>query len=148
MNPLQQLQDITLPAAVTAFPWAWGWWLLLCCALAGFIALGWYWQRQRQRNRFAVLAQQQLQQLDSSQAQFGQQISELLKQTLAAYGQRQHTAALHSQQWHQQLNQLHRADWSALLGNPYQAESQHGGEALRQAARAAIKQIAQGGHHA
>ncbi|QIZ77227.1 DUF4381 domain-containing protein [Ferrimonas lipolytica] len=144
MNPLDQLQDIALPAQVGTFPWAWGWWLLLAVTLVA-IGAAIYWLKQRRQQRhFATLASTQLTQLSSTAPQFSQQVSELLKQTFAAYGQRQQCAALAGEQWHQFLNEYHSADWLALLGNPYQPQATHGGESLRQAAQQVLKQIPKG----
>ena len=58
MNPLDQLNDIHLPQAVSYWPPAWPWWLLLFCMIALLVLGLWYKKRQAWRK-------QALQQLDS-----------------------------------------------------------------------------------
>lgn len=143
MNPLDQLQDITLPAPVTAFPWAWGWWLLIVIAIAAVIGCGYWFKQRQQRNRFVKLAQHQLAQLDSNASDYGARTQQLLKQTLMAYHSREQIASLHDNDWHQLLNQYHNADWAELIGNPYRPNANHGGAALTQAAQQALAKMAQ-----
>lgn len=108
--PLQQLRDIHLPAAVSWWPPAPGWWLLLIAALIS-LAIAFLWLRNhRRKNRYRRLALQHLHTLrDQWRQQERQQqrddgaltqaINRLLKQTALAAYPRQRVAALTGADW-------------------------------------------------
>jgi len=53
MNPLDQLKDIHLPEAVSFWPLAWTWWVILF-AIIGLIALALWYRKQQAWRRYAL----------------------------------------------------------------------------------------------
>jgi hypothetical protein len=102
---LQQLHDIHLPAAVSWWPPAPGWWLLLGLLLATALGAIFWLQKYRRKNRYRRLALQQLRALRTQwqqqpdEAALLQSINRLLKQTALAAYPRQRVAALNGADW-------------------------------------------------
>lgn len=85
-DPLNSLHDIVLPADVSAWPPAIGWWLILICALlllslGIFFALRYYHRQQKRRIYLQALAQLQP---EHSTAYYGA-VNRLLKQAAITY---------------------------------------------------------------
>lgn len=77
MNPLDQLKDIHLPPAVSAWPPAWPWWVLLLLVIACGALFIWL----RKRNAWRRAAQQAYNQIDWQQPnQAYREANKLLKQ--------------------------------------------------------------------
>lgn len=121
-----ELRDIHLPATVSAWPPAPGWWLLaLLLAIAA--ALAWlYWQRRRRRT-LAALALDELARiragLDSGEAEQAaiNALAGLLRRLLISYRGRDGYADSTGDAWVAQLRELSAAGFSdaqfALLGH-------------------------------
>ncbi|HUY02058.1 MAG TPA: DUF4381 domain-containing protein [Rhodocyclaceae bacterium] len=106
MNPaLSQLRDIHLPAPVSWWPPAPGWWLLAATLLLS--ALGLYgWQRRRRRNRWRRIALGELARLRALQASRQAQpeillsgLSILLRRAALSCFPREEVASLHGERW-------------------------------------------------
>lgn len=86
-NPLQDLRDIHLPEAISDFPIAWGWWLLLVI-VAGTIAAGTYFYlKQRKENavKRSALALLKQHYLEFQQDHDSQRFLQLSNQVLKRY---------------------------------------------------------------
>ena len=128
-DPLQGLRDIHLPAPVSFWPPAPGWWLLALVILILVLAAIWLWRRHR-RLTYRRTALKQLQQLQQALHE-GQaatpiiaDLSILLRRTaISRYG-RQQVAALQGAAWLEFLDRTGRntpftAEGRALLDAPY-----------------------------
>lgn len=103
MNPLDQLKDIHLPEQVSAWPPAYGWWILLVLSLLAVFLLVRWWRNYRffmqaKRDTKALLSQ-----LDNSQPDWPAQLNELLKRLCISYFPPEHVASQYGQQWLQFL---------------------------------------------
>lgn len=104
-DPLNQLADIHLPQAISAWPPAYGWWLLAAAIIvATSLSIRWFLTRRR-NNRYkveanSILAQIQQQfQSDNNNLAALEAINRLLKQTcMTRYG-RHETAGLSGDAW-------------------------------------------------
>lgn len=108
-SPLDQLADIHLPPAVSPWPLAPGWWLLMGLCLLVLVAL-WCVYAHRQRNRYRRVALDQLRQLSTDYqrtqdaATYLHALSVLLRRTaLTAYPGR-FNASLKGDAWLQWLD--------------------------------------------
>ena len=135
INPAElPLRDIHLPPAVSWFPPAPGWWLLLASLILTIIACVW-WLRRYRRGNYRRLALRQLQQLEqqyqqhSDDRQLLQGLSRLLRQAAQLHYPGSACAGLVGNEWLQFLDQpLGGNDFSQGCGQPlavgpYQAES-------------------------
>ncbi|MDH5300403.1 MAG: DUF4381 domain-containing protein [Gammaproteobacteria bacterium] len=106
------LRDIHLPAEVSAWPPAIGWYLLAALVLL-LIAAGWLWRRWRQRRAVHQLAQQELINIrqafaqHNNAAQLASDVSTLLRRVCLLYFPREQVAGLQGQAWIDFLNQIH-----------------------------------------
>lgn len=50
-KPSLPLEDIILPSAISFWPLAWGWWLLIIIVCAAFIAVGWWLSKRLKLKR-------------------------------------------------------------------------------------------------
>lgn len=85
-DPLNSLHDIVLPAKVSAWPLATGWWILLALSLLGLglsIFFSVYYWRKRQKRRIYLHALMALTPADNSA--YYTALNRLLKQTALAY---------------------------------------------------------------
>ncbi len=125
-DPLAQLRDIHLPDAISAWPPAPGWWILLILVLT-LLALSIYFGRSHlRRNRYRKYALQQLNELEQTNtSHYLQQLNRLLKQTAMAANPSTEIAGLSGQQWLAFLDSSgNNTDFSqgaaqALLEGPY-----------------------------
>lgn len=128
-DPLQGLRDIHLPAPVSFWPPAPGWWLLLLLIVVLVFATVWLWRRHRRRAYRRVALRQLLQLKQSLQEGRAEtsviaELSMLLRRTaIRRYG-RQQIAALHGTAWLEFLDRTGRhtaftRDGQALLDAPY-----------------------------
>ncbi len=129
-DPLAQLRDIHLPDAISIWPPAPGWWLVLLIVAAllavGIIAL----RNYLQSNRYRKQALQQLALLDlQNPSVYLQQLNRLLKQTALAGEPNRDIAGLSGQQWLSYLDSTgDSTDFSqgaanALAHGPYAPET-------------------------
>ncbi len=102
MNPdLSQLHDIHLPASVSWWPLALGWWLLLALLVVILlVGYGFYRRYQRQRWRREALALlRQLQQQSLTPKMLVVEYSQLLRRVAISRFPRTEVAALTGEQW-------------------------------------------------
>lgn len=102
MNPdLSQLHDIHLPASVSWWPLALGWWLLLALLVVMLlVGFGFYRRYQRQRWRREALALlRQLQQQSLTPKMLVVEYSQLLRRVAISRFPRTEVAALTGEQW-------------------------------------------------
>ncbi|MCW8107781.1 DUF4381 domain-containing protein [Alteromonas ponticola] len=102
-DPLAQLQDIHVPESVSAWPLAWGWWVLILLALVGMaVTIYWLYKRHQffQAKRQAI---REIQALQANQPDWAQQQNAILKRTASYYYDTQNVAALYGQRWQQFL---------------------------------------------
>ena len=105
------LRDLHLPEAISWWPLAPGWWVVISLAL---LALGYLlriWLRRRARGAARRYAMQQLKALVQEYEQhkdlviFGSKVSALLRRTMLAYAPRQDVAGLTGDDWLDWLDQ-------------------------------------------
>ncbi|HEY3699007.1 MAG TPA: DUF4381 domain-containing protein [Spongiibacteraceae bacterium] len=102
---LEQLRDIHLPAPVSWWPPAPGWWLLAIIIVIGTVALALWLTRRSHQRRYRKSALQQLRSLYQSWQQqrddiaFAQATNRLLKQTALAAFPAADVAALSGADW-------------------------------------------------
>lgn len=105
--PLPDLADIHLPEPVSGFPWAPGWWLLLCLGVAAIAALAvWLYRRHRRgQYRRDAIAELRAMAPDLSDQRFASDINQLLRRAaLCATGQA--AAPLTGEHWRTYLCRL------------------------------------------
>lgn len=98
-NPLSQLQSIHTPDAVSAWPLAWGWWLLLAvfAALSVLLVVSVYRHiRFNKARRQAILAASRL---DIHSGNMASQLNELLKRLCLHYGDPSVVAKMNGEPW-------------------------------------------------
>lgn len=139
-DPLQALRDIHLPAPVSFWPPAPGWWLLALLIVIVLFTVVWQWRRWR-RLAYRRLALKQLHQLQNA-LQAGKmetsiiaELSVLLRRTaISRYG-RQQVAALQGRDWLEFLDRTGRTSHfttrgQALLDAPYRRSTSQQAEPL------------------
>lgn len=99
MNPIDQLQDIHLPEQISAWPPAYGWWLLLALLLALLIASFLLIRSKRRHNMARKAAIQELKQIDKHQGSWQSDINALLKRVCVSYFPNENAAGLYGQDW-------------------------------------------------
>ena len=129
-HPLSQLNAIQLPAEVSAWPPAPGWWILAALVLTALLLGGYLFWKARRRSAYRRAALQTLNALRETRdhhtpSSYLQAINGLLTQTaITAYPQHS-VAALHSDAWLTFLSEqsdLPFSDKAAALGQiSYQA---------------------------
>lgn len=99
MNPLEQLRDIHMPEPVSAWPPAYGWWLLFGLSLV-VIALVCIWLRKRYVRKTAQrLALQRLKSIDETQDDWPSQLNQLIKRVCLSYFPATQVANLYGNDW-------------------------------------------------
>ncbi len=104
-DPLAQLADIHLPAAVPSFPWAWGWFAVLGAAALVLAITSLLLWRRRQANAYrrAALAELQLLAQEPDDQRYASAVNQLLRRVaLLALGR--DAAALSGRRWCDYLN--------------------------------------------
>jgi hypothetical protein len=104
MNPLEQLKDIHLPGAVSAWPPSIAWWLALLLALITCVLLIFAGLYYRKRSRLTRLALAELARLQQQGCDINA-LHLLLKRVVLTSFPRQQVAALYGQQWLEFLDQ-------------------------------------------
>ncbi|WP_100641987.1 DUF4381 domain-containing protein [Alteromonas facilis] len=152
MDPLAQLHDISLAQPVDWWPLAWGWWVVIICALAittSLIVIVW---RHRKNNRVRRAALAQIDSLDINSdflARAGQ-INAILKQVVRHYFPVETSVSLHGAEWQHfmqtQLPQRYHKQFVALSEHtftlhykPQTAVSKDIADAYKDAARLWLK---------
>lgn len=143
-DPLAQLHDILLPQAVSWWPLAWGWWLLLALITGAAMFGVFFWRRKQQRERYRQLAIQELQILteafhaQADAAVYLQQLSILLRRTAISAQPHAFPVELKGMAWLRWLDEYcpaTRAGFSegpgrVLLTGPYEPNPQIDADAL------------------
>lgn len=86
-DPLAQLHDIVLPSAVSWWPLAWGWWVLLALLLTALGLVIYFRWRTKKRQAYRLVALQELNRIsarfedDGNAAEYLQHLSILLRRT-------------------------------------------------------------------
>lgn len=94
------LADIHLPPAVSLFPWAPGWWLLLAVGAGTAALLIWAWCKRRQRLTYRRNALAELHDLTTlDDHQLAQALNQLLRRVALQCHSRQQVAGLTGEQW-------------------------------------------------
>ncbi len=128
-DPLQGLRDIHLPAPVSFWPPAPGWWILALLIVIMLFTAVWLWRRHRRRayRRMALKELHQLQQAlqaGKTETSIIAELSILLRRTaISRYG-RQQVAGLQGKDWLVFLDRTGRdthftTQGQALLNAPY-----------------------------
>jgi hypothetical protein len=106
MDPEQlPLRDLHLPAAISWWPLAPGWWVVIALAAAGLFVLLRRYLRTRARGAARRYALKQLKELTAEFEQhrdavaFSRAVSALLRRTMLAYAPRQEVAGLTGDEW-------------------------------------------------
>jgi hypothetical protein len=113
----QQLRDVHLPDAVSWWPLAYGWWVLITLALFGITALVYYLVRKRKRNAYRHSAIKELNtvytlwQKQNDVAAYLQSANAILKRSVLHFTKQQGIASQSGQVW---LNSLARSASSEL----------------------------------
>ena len=103
MNPLDQLRDIHLPEPVSAWPPAYGWWLLTL-GIIGLIGAMIYVSIRHYRYYHAKReALKLLEQLDQHSHDWHSQLNAIIKRTCLSYFPHDNIAQLYGEQWLQYL---------------------------------------------
>lgn len=112
MDPEQiPLRDLHLPDAVSWWPLAPGWWVLIALALIGLAFLVRAWLKIRARGAARRYALRQLNEIVAeyeerkNPVEFGVQLSELLRRTMLAYAPRLDVAGLTGDAWVERLDE-------------------------------------------
>lgn len=143
-DPLAQLQDIHLPAAVGFWPPAIGWWILLILIIAIISTVIFLLNRKRSRNAYRTLALTEIKTInhnlsDSQHAEYLQAISILLRRTaLSGFGSL-FNASLKGEAWLEWLDAqctktnggFAKGTGRALLIGPYQKNPEFDRPALQ-----------------
>ncbi|MCG6872679.1 MAG: DUF4381 domain-containing protein [Gammaproteobacteria bacterium] len=142
MNPLEQLRDIHLPAAIPWWPLAPGWWLLGGLLLAGLL-LGWRWWRRTKAPRpLLVAARGELAGIERRYRaeprpdRLARELSELLRRVCVVRYPRADSAGLTGDPWLALLdgalggNDFREGSGRALAEAPYRQDPVLDAEAL------------------
>ena len=127
-DPLANLNPLREPAAISWWPLAPGWWILMLLLLVGAAGLAWWLYRRYRRNRYRRLGLRALQHIQSDFQRSGDvtacitAVNALLKNVALQAYPRSHVAHTHGQQWLDFLNNTARGDAgfdSAFAGAQY-----------------------------
>lgn len=106
MNPLEQLKDIHLPAEVSFWPPAYGWWILLiACLFSLFLLVKWW----RKRSRYLVAKKEALKllkQLSEVDPNWQNELNIIIKRACLSYFPPELSASEHGDGWSKLLNSL------------------------------------------
>lgn len=103
---LQNLNDVVIPGAVTWWPPAPGWYVLLGMGLVALLVLAVRFWLRWQRNRYRRQALAELSSIRAAASvESMQQLPVLLKRTALAVWRRDEVASLSGQDWHRFLDQ-------------------------------------------
>lgn len=108
-DPLAQLHDIVLPQAISWWPLAWGWWLLIALILSAVLSLIFFHRRSIKRNQYRREAVQELTdiflryQADKHTATLLQQVNILLRRTAMSAQPQTYPVDIQGRDWLQWL---------------------------------------------
>lgn len=99
MNQELPLADIHTPQAISAWPPAYGWWILLALAIVLLIALVHQWRKRKAERLAQKLALIELDNINLNDFAAGQQINAILKRAAMHYFGRENIASLNGTTW-------------------------------------------------
>lgn len=102
-NPLAQLKGIHTPEAVSSFPLAWGWWVVIAILVAILLVALYLWRRYRRfvaPRRQAIAAIRALTPADPNALKT---LNAILKRISLHYDPKGNTASLYGDNWHAYL---------------------------------------------
>lgn len=99
MNPLDQLQDITVPTEVSIWPLAIGWWVVICLVVISLILVIIYSLKYQHKHRLRKLALNELRQLNKTDTALTSDYNSLLKRVVKTYRPTLNMARLHGNEW-------------------------------------------------
>jgi hypothetical protein len=99
MNPLDQLKDIHLPDPVSAWPPAYGWWLIALFLITTIVASAILIRRYRRMRRAQKQALLIVDAIQATQSDWPQQVNKVLKRLAISYFPNHDVAAMHSNLW-------------------------------------------------
>ena len=99
MNPLEQLKDIHVPPQVSAWPPAYGWWLVALVCILAVAVITFVLMKRRRFNSAKREALIELSQISSEQTDWPIRINTLLKRVCLRYFPNEQAANLHTSQW-------------------------------------------------
>jgi hypothetical protein len=148
-DPLAQLHDIVLPQAVSWWPLAWGWWVLLVLILGISASIIFFWRRNIKHERYRKAALAELDknfqdyQLEADVARYLQDLSVLLRRTAISAQPRSFPVDIKGNAWLLWLEaqcpevktEFSTGIGQILLTGPYQAKPQIDAQALQQLTR-------------
>lgn len=115
MNQELPLADIHTPGAISAWPPAYGWWILLAIVIVIIIALIHQWRKRKAERLAQKLALIELDNINLNDFGAGQQINAILKRAAMHYFERENIASLNGAKWQNFLvNSLKRQHKSAV----------------------------------
>ena len=157
----EQLRDVHLPEAVSWWPLAWGWWVLIALALCLLITTSYLLFKHKKKNRYRTLANtsliQSYQNWQSTQDKqaYLHAANDILKRCVLVNDNTSQAATLSGKNWITQLNHWAKIPLSknaeqALAVECYQAEPQSDINALHKELLTWLEshQIELGGQHA
>lgn len=124
---LQQLHDIHLPTALSTWPFAPGWYVVLgiiSVMLIGSVSWAWCWYQRGKVKREALRLLLQYEKSNDNNAATIAAINELLKRVALAYFPRERVAALYGKDWLIFLNETSKnlsflEEGEVLISGPY-----------------------------
>ena len=137
------LRDIHLPATVSSWPWAPGWWLLLGLLVVGIFSAWQYWQGRRLQ-RLALTRLEQMAELP--ERELAPALSRLLRQAVISHFPQDY-AGLSGQDWLKFLDRpftdcpFTQGVGHCLLDAPYRPEAQLDRAALIALCRRWLKKL-------
>lgn len=103
MNPLEQLKDIHLPAEVSWWPLAFGWWCLIVLVLVALMVSIYWLVKRRKRSQAKREALAEIQSLSEQSSHWPAQMNSVLKRVAMHYFSAESVAALYGERWSQFL---------------------------------------------
>lgn len=123
MNPLQQLRDIHLPDPVSAWPPAYGWWLLAALIIGVSGGVIWYWRRRQRHYQAKREALRLLLTLEEGSKSWAGDLNAILRRVCLSYFPQEANAHIFGEAWvaylAAKLPAKHRATFAAVM-QPWQ----------------------------
>lgn len=143
-DPLAQLNDIVLPSAISWWPLAFGWWLLIFLVIGAATLAAFFWRRKQKREAYRRLSLLELENIlaryhqQPSSATYLQQLSILLRRAAMMAQPDLFPVDIKGEAWLQWLdeycpaakNEFSTGVGRALLTGPYEANPTIDAEAL------------------
>ena len=110
MNPQMPIAEIHTPQAISMWPLAYGWWILLAITVLLLVTIIYQWRKRKAARLAQQLALIELANINLNDFAAGEQINAILKRAAMHYFGREHIAPLSGAKWQNFLvNSLTRA---------------------------------------